>query len=102
MDQNEALEIGRKYIQALREKEYLIEKAYLFGSHAKGSSREYSDIDIAVVLDEIDDSFDLQVEFMKLRRQINTRIEPHPFLMSDFNNSHPLAYEILKNGVEIQ
>lgn len=102
MDQNEALEIGKKYIHFLKEKDYLIEKAYLFGSHAKGGFSEFSDIDIAVVLEEIEDSFNLQVEFMKLRRQIDTRIEPHPFVMSDFNDSHPLASEILKTGVEIQ
>jgi hypothetical protein len=38
---------------------------------------------------------------MKLRRKIDTRIEPHPFKVEDFNESHPFAFEILKTGIEV-
>jgi len=38
---------------------------------------------------------------MKLRRQFDTRIEPHVFSETDFGISHPLAGEILKTGFEI-
>ena len=60
------------------------------------------DIDLAVVFREFEDSFDMQVQLMKLRRKIDTRIEPHPFLESDFDDSNPLVHEILDTGLVIE
>ena len=42
-----------------------------------------------------------QVELMKLTRQIDTRIEPHPFRENEFNLSNPFVNEIVNNGVEV-
>lgn len=102
MDKTNAREIARKYIILLKKNNFNIEKAYLFGSHAKGRVTENSDIDLAVVFRELEDSFDMQVQLMKLRRKIDTRIEPHPFLESDFDDSNPLVHEILDTGMEIE
>ena len=77
------------------------ERVILFGSYAKGTSHEDSDIDMAIIFDSLYDVFDTQVELLKLRRQFDIRIEPHPFIESNFNLSHPLAKEILNHGVEI-
>ena len=101
MDKTNAREIAREYIIFLKNNNFNIEKAYLFGSHAKGRDTENSDIDLAVVFRELEDSFDMQVQLMKLRRKIDTRIEPHPFLESDFDDSNPLVHEILDTGLEI-
>lgn len=89
-----------EYINFLK-KRYDIKKVYLFGSFAKENADIDSDIDIAVIFDQVDDSFDLQVQLMKLRRQYDTRIEPHVFRTSDFKKSHPFAEEIIKTGVEL-
>ena len=78
-----------------------VKKVFLFGSYAKGTFHEDSDIDLAIIFDSLSDSFDMQVELMKIRRKFDTRIEPHPFSESDFNTSNPIANEILKNGLEI-
>jgi len=43
----------------------------------------------------------MQVELMKLGRQIDTRIEPHPLDESDFNPSNPFANEILTKGIQV-
>ncbi len=91
-----------EYISYLRKTFPDLRKAYLFGSHAKGSAGVDSDIDIAVVFDEVSDSFDLQVTLMKMRRDYDSRIEPHVFLSADFHASNPLAGEILSRGVEIR
>jgi hypothetical protein len=45
-------------------------------------------------------SFDAQVELMKLRRSIDLRIEPHPFESMDEDPSGFLA-EIKKNGIKV-
>lgn len=80
---------------------FYIQRVYLFGSYAKGIVDKDSDIDIAVVFKDLPDSFDMQVQLMKLRRKFDTRIEPHPFEESDFNLTNPLAIEILTTGVQI-
>jgi uncharacterized protein len=38
---------------------------------------------------------------MKLRRQIDNRIEPHPFPLKDFNKTNPMAKEIIETGIKI-
>lgn len=78
-----------------------MKKAYLFGSYIKGTITEDSDIDLTIIFNNLADTFDIQVQLMKLRRKFDTRIEPHAFRESDFQMSNPLANEILKTGVEI-
>ena len=38
---------------------------------------------------------------MKLRRKIDSRIEPHPLRKEDFTQSNPLAFEIIANGKQL-
>lgn len=78
-----------------------VKKAYLFGSFAKGSQHENSDIDIALILDNMSDRFTSQQQLMKLRRNIDLRIEPHPIPQDEFNFLNPFAFEIQQNGIEI-
>jgi predicted nucleotidyltransferase len=100
MDKGEALIIANLYIDSISNK-YTIIQAYLFGSFAKGTNHEDSDIDVAVVVNNVADIIDTQIDMMKLRRKIDLRIEPHPFEISDFNQNDPLVNEILKHGIKI-
>jgi predicted nucleotidyltransferase len=100
MDKERALSIASQYVDVVR-KSFKIKKAYLFGSYAKGNFHEESDIDIAFVVDNVDDILDAQIAMIKLRRGIDVGIEPHPFLEEDFEASNPLAYEVMKYGIEI-
>ena len=95
------IDIARKYLNVTRA-EMKIENAYLFGSCAHGKAREESDIDIALVLNKIDDFFETQFKLMKLRRKIDLRIEPHPILEKDFDTTNPLAKEVIETGVLIR
>ncbi len=101
MDKREALKIAEKYIDSISSR-YNICQAILFGSFAKGTNHEDSDIDIAVIIDHVSDIIDTQIDLMKLRRNIDLRIEPHPFMTSDFNSNNPVANEILKYGLIIK
>ena len=85
----------KQYIMIIP-KDFGVKKAYLFGSFAKGSEKEGSDIDIALVLENMPDFFYAQKQLMKLRRKIDLRIEPHPIKEQDFNSLNPFAYEIEK------
>lgn len=92
----------QEYIVLLQKRKIHVLQAYLFGSYAKGTADEWSDIDLALVTDGfIGDSFDFRFMLTKLARSIDPDIEPHPYLISEFNESNPVAGEILKNGERI-
>ena len=101
MDQNTAFELVKNYIRHLKNNKYNIRKAYIFGSYASGTFNENSDIDLAIVLDNVSNSFTTQIQLMKLSRKFDSRIEPHPIDELDFNDSNPFAYEILNKGIQI-
>lgn len=100
MDQGEALDIVRKYINFISTK-FTIKSAILFGSFAKGTYHADSDIDIAIILAKSDDIIETQIELLKLRRSLDLRLEPHPFEVKDFNRNNPVVNEILKDGIEV-
>ncbi len=91
------------YIRIIREKYTDIEKAYLFGSYAKGKANQDSDIDLALIFKNMDNSkrFDIQVQLMLIASQIDSRIEPHPISHDDFYSGNSFVSEIQKTGLEI-
>lgn len=97
MDKTDALNIARKYVAAVNAN-YNNARLILFGSYAKGNYNEESDIDIAVIFKDYSNLMDIQLELMRLRRKIDSRIEPHPFRENEFNISNPLVSEIIKYG----
>jgi predicted nucleotidyltransferase len=101
MDKREALEIAERYAIAVKEKFDSV-KIVLFGSFAKGNFNKDSDIDIAVILKDYNNLMDIQLDLMRLRRSIDSRIEPHPFRERDFEITNPIVYEILKYGEDIK
>jgi uncharacterized protein len=94
-------EIVKRYIDILGISNYKIINAYLFGSYAKGTFTEDSDIDVALIFDKMEDRFDTRVELMKLVRKIDLRIEPHPFEKSDVEQHNPFLEEILRTGIRV-
>lgn len=100
MDKSEAINIAHKYLELIYTK-YNVQSALLFGSYAKGTFHDDSDIDIAIILNSVGDIIDTQADLMRLRRKIDLRIEPHPFKNTDFNRTNPVVNEILKFGIEL-
>ncbi len=101
-DDRETVEnIARNFTKLLRS-EMNIKGVYLYGSAARGGAHADSDIDIAVVGDDfIGDPVEDRFKLMKLRRKVDTRIEPHPFRSSEFDKSNPFVKEILSTGIKI-
>lgn len=91
------------YIKLIRENYTDFEGAYVFGSYARGNSNQDSDIDLALIFRNLDDSkrFDIQVQLMLLASQIDTRIEPHPISHDEFCSENPFVAEIKKTGFEL-
>jgi predicted nucleotidyltransferase len=94
------IEIAEKFL-GMVPVELHIKKSFLFGSFAKETQKEESDIDIALVLGNMSDFFDTQRLLRQIRRQIDLRIEPHPIAEDQFNAQNPLAVEIQKTGIEL-
>lgn len=101
MDKISTINLLTEYLKAVPKDKYQLSKAFLFGSYARDKQHEDSDIDLAIVFKSLVDPFSTQVELMKLRRQFDLRIEPHPFRESDFTGQNPVVSEILKYGYEI-
>ncbi|MFH0726974.1 MAG: nucleotidyltransferase domain-containing protein [Pseudomonadota bacterium] len=92
----------KRYIQTLQENQIAVWRLYLFGSHARGTAQEDSDIDLAVFLDHDEiDGFDEDVQLMRLTRDVDLRIEPHSFSRKDFENADPFVQEIIATGERI-
>lgn len=92
----------KQYISLLRDKQIPVLQVYLFGSYVSGKADEWSDIDLAIVTDKfIGDAFDFRFMLTKLARMIDSDIEPHPYLLSEFNESNPIAGEIMRSGERV-
>jgi uncharacterized protein len=96
--------IIRQYISTVANQTPGFVTAYIFGSFAKNSQRPESDIDIALIIDNLNDSerFDMQVQLMLLASKFDSRIEPHPLSSKDLISDNPFFYEIKKTGIEIR
>ncbi|MDZ7739616.1 MAG: nucleotidyltransferase domain-containing protein [Bacteroidales bacterium] len=92
-----------RYIRLIRKKYSDFESVYVFGSYARRNFNQDSDIDLAIIFKDLDDSkrFDIQVQLMLLASQIDTRIEPHPISHDDFYSENPFAREIRKTGFKL-
>ncbi len=99
MDKREVIKKVKAYKLLLKE-HLLIDKVYLYGSYAKNTNREESDIDVAIVVDKIEgDFFSINPLLWKLRRQIDDRIEP--ILIARGFDDADFIGEIEKYGIEI-
>ena len=106
MDQKTAkkriYQIIYQYLSVLRENNLNYAKVYLYGSYAQGNYKKDSDIDLAIVSDDFSgDVIDDQLLLMKLRRKVDLRIEPHPFLIEEFSDDDPFVKIIIETGEEI-
>ncbi len=80
----------------------MIQSAYLYGSHARGTAREWSDIDIAVIARNL--SGDWHDDFLSLARishTIDSRIEAIGYIPQTFRDESPLVWEIKTTGIQL-
>ena len=74
-------------------------QVYLYGSYSKGTAREDSDIDVAVVVPEVHDDFLKASSLLwSLTWDVNTLIEP---VLIDARYPSPLYEDIMVTGVAV-
>ncbi|MDL1958534.1 MAG: nucleotidyltransferase domain-containing protein [Deltaproteobacteria bacterium] len=96
MDKATAIRRVKQYADLVRQN-FNVRKIILYGSYSRDAARKDSDIDVAVVLDRIDDDFLIsEARLFRLRREIDARIEP--VLLEESNDKSGFLQEILKTG----
>lgn len=95
------MESIRKYIEKIS-KHYKTEAIILFGSYAKGTENQDSDIDIAVISSDFKDIIDDGANLIGYTWKIDTRIEPHPITTEDYENvATPFVQEVINTGIRV-
>ncbi|MCL2070452.1 MAG: nucleotidyltransferase domain-containing protein [Treponema sp.] len=81
-----------------------IDKAVLFGSHAKGYATESSDVDICFFLKDYNGKQRVEIlaELIGMGGKYkNIAFEPMVFKSSELQNDNPFIREILSTGIEL-
>jgi predicted nucleotidyltransferase len=81
-----------------------IDRAFLFGSYAKGTATEQSDIDVCFFSQSFENlqPLDVMTQLFRLTRKYKgVDIEPRGFPTSELTNDNPFVKEILRTGQEI-
>lgn len=95
------MESIKRYIEEISQY-YKIEAIILFGSYAKGTENEDSDIDIAIISSDFSDIIEDGAKLIGLTWKIDTRIEPHPITTEDYQDvSNPFVREVVDTGIKV-
>lgn len=105
MPKTEAKKVVKKYADVLKKNRVYFSKIYLFGSHALGKGKRSSDIDVALIVNNIKSKRDYLNKKMKLweiASQVDTRIEPILLEKKDFGKDPTtMAHEVKTKGIRI-
>ena len=99
----EIMDIVKRYVNVILAN-YKVKAIILFGSYAKGTNHEDSDIDIAIVTNDLKhgDRIDEEIYLTKLRKNIDYRIEPHLIEVADYDNVEtPFVEEVINTGIKV-
>jgi predicted nucleotidyltransferase len=102
MDKREAERKAKLYVNAAKDV-VKFDKAVLFGSYVNGKPEEYSDIDIGLFMDSLDENVDylkLMSSLYHAAADIDVLIEPHLFIRGEDKSG--FGEEVEKTGVVIE
>ena len=90
------------YASRLEQGNIPIKSLYVFGSHARGKAKKYSDIEVCIVSPSLRRNWwKNSHKLWRARESIDLRLEPHGYAPEDFVSEDPLVYEIKKYGVKV-
>ena len=83
-----------------------IDKAVLYGSYAKGTATEWSDVDVCFFSETFahERSIEILTDLLGIAGKYHSSdvcIEPRAFLTSDIEDDNPFVREVLRTGREI-
>jgi predicted nucleotidyltransferase len=97
-----ALKLLREAASRIAESGIRIERAFLFGSFARGQVGKWSDIDVAFVSPDYRPSDPKQwARIATICQKVDVRMEPVIYHPNDFPNKDPLAAVIRRTGISL-
>lgn len=105
LSKDEVIQIANGFLNLLCKK-HDVREAYLFGSFAKGIEKDYSDVDLAVVLGALDTSedspFDETFRIFHEAQEYNSLLEVVCFVKEEFDrDGGALVKVIKKEGIRL-
>ena len=105
LSKDEVIQIANGFLNLLCKK-HDVREAYLFGSFAKGIEKDYSDVDLAIVLGALDTSedspFDETFRIFHEAQEYNSLLEVVCFLKEEFDrDGGALVKVIKKEGIRL-
>lgn len=90
------------FLERLRKSGLRLEAAYLYGSHASGTARLDSDIDVALISEDFSGNWlEDHEKTVGALLKCDVRIEPVRFRPEEFRDENPLAWEIKTRGIKL-
>jgi predicted nucleotidyltransferase len=105
LSKDEVIHMAKKFLDQVRRK-YDVRDAYLFGSFAKGTPADHSDVDLAVILgtpsQSGDSLYDEPFMIFHEAQEFNSRLEVVCFPQEEFDqDGGDLARRIKKEGIKL-
>ena len=102
--QDKAIELAKSFLKQAS-KMHSIRFAYLFGSYARGTPKEYSEIDIAVILgktEQVKSYYEETFEIFHEAQEFNSLLEILCFREDEFEiDGGAIVDQIRKEGIKI-
>jgi len=91
-----------EYVNEVKKK-YPIKSAYLYGSHARGTAHETSDIDIAFIVEPMDEQIYYAIfgELINIAAMFESTIEPNLLIDDGEYCKYNFLAEVMETGQSI-
>jgi len=103
--QDKAVELAMSFLSQAS-KRHSIRSAYLFGSYVRGTQKDYSDIDIAIVMPRISEPkryYEESLDIFHEAQEYNSLLEVVCFREDEFEEGQTaIVNQIKKEGVKIE
>ena len=92
-------EIVLEYVSAVK-KQYPIKSVYLYGSHARGTAHENSDIDVAFIVEPMDEKIYYSIfgELINIAAMFAVKLEPNLLIDDGDYCKYSFLAEVLETG----
>ena len=105
LSKDQVIVLVEEFLRVYSEK-YKIIQAYIFGSFAKGTAGDYSDIDVALILERLnvseDSPFDENFQIFHEAQQYDSRLEVLCFPQDEFDrNGESIIKRIKEEGIRV-
>jgi predicted nucleotidyltransferase len=105
LPKDQVIRIAKGFLEILRQT-HDVRQAYLFGSYAKDTAQDYSDVDLAIVLGTLDVSeespFNEPFEIFHSAQEYNSLLEVVCFVQEEFDqDGGALVRLIKKEGIRL-